>query len=294
MLTILDALTKRDHTTDGDFWREQTFVEIPEVPHPQSYLDLVAESENCLRGKRIAVPKMFIGEHDPAAKPTVVSQDVIDVWKQARQDLEGLGATVVATEFPLVSNYEDDSISGQANNVVGFKPDWNGKERGELVSYLWDGFLKSTGDPKFARGLAAADGSQMFPRPEGYIPDRYMEVKNFIDYPGIVELCKHRNGKSIWEINGIKEALPALEAQRKRDFEDWLDQNNLDLVVFPANGDVGKADLEYSDESAKQALQNGVKYSNGNRAIRHMGVPTVSVTSKQTKGPYHTNARDIC
>ena len=57
-----------------------------------------------------------------------------------------------------------------------------------------------------------------------------------------------------------------------------MDERQIDVVVFPANGDVGKADLEYNEESARHALQNGVKYSNGNRALRHMGVPTVSVT----------------
>lgn len=76
----------------------------------------------------------------------------------------------------------------------------------------------------------------------------------------------------------MAEALPALEAQRKRDLEDWMDDKGIDVVVFPAAGDVGKADVDTNDESAGHALQNGVKYSNGNRAIRHMGVPTVSVT----------------
>ena len=108
----------------------------------------------------------------------------------------------------------------------------------------------------------------MFPRPEGYIPDRYMERKNFMNYPGLVELACNRNRRSIWDIDGIKEALPALEAQRKRDFEDWMDEHGIDLVAFPANGDVGKADLDNNDESARHALQIGVKYSNGNRAIR--------------------------
>jgi hypothetical protein len=37
------------------------------------------------------------------------------------------------------------------------------------------------------------------------------------------------------------------------------------------------ADLETNLESATHSLKNGVKYSNGNRAIRHLGVPTVSV-----------------
>jgi hypothetical protein len=99
-----------------------------------------------------------------------------------------------------------------------------------------------------------------------------------MNYPGLVERARERNGKSIWEINGVAEALPALEAQRKRDLEDWMASQDIDAVVFPANGDVGKANLEHDDASAKHALQNGVKYSNGNRAIRHMGVPTVSTT----------------
>lgn len=277
MLTILDVLTVKDRTTSGDFWREQSYVEIPIVERPSSYLDLVPEAENALRGKRIAVPKMYIGGHDPKAKPTVVSQDVIELWKRAKADLEALGATVLETDFPLVTKYEDDSVSGQANNVASFKPDWNSKERGELVACLWDDFLKENGDPNYP-GLDVVDGSQIFPRPAGYIPDRYMEIKNFIDYAALAEIIRNRNGKSIWEIDGIAEALPALEAQRKRDLEDWMDSNGIDVVVFPANGDVGKADLDTNDESARHALQNGVKYSNGNRAIRHMGVPTVSVT----------------
>jgi Asp-tRNA(Asn)/Glu-tRNA(Gln) amidotransferase A subunit family amidase len=278
MLTILDVLAVPDNTTDEDFWKIQNYVEIPEVMRPKSFLDLISESKTSLQGKCIAIPKMFIGEHDPKAKPVATSQDVIELWKQSRKDLETLGAKVIETDFPLVTNYEDESVTGQPNNVVGFKPDWNGKERGELVAYLWDDFLKATGDPKFPDGLASADGHQMFPRPQGLVSDRYMETRNFMNYPGQVELAKKRNGKSIWEIDGIADALPALEAQRKRDFEDWMDKQGIDLVVFPANGDVGKADVDTNDESAKHALQNGVRYSNGNRAIRHMGVPTVSVT----------------
>lgn len=278
MMSILDFLAVPDSTTDEDFWRQQEFVDIAKVPRPRSFLDLVPDAENSLRGKQIAIPKMYIGGHDPKAKPTAVSQDVIDLWNQARKDLEALGATVIEMDFPLVTNYEDDSVSGQANNVEGFKSDWNAKERGELVAYPWDDFLKRSGDSNFYGGLASVDGTQIFPaRPEGYIPDRYMEVKNFMNYPGLVELARKRDGKTIWEVDGIVEALPALEAQRKRDLEGWMDRQGIDVVVLPANGDVGRADVDINNESAKHALQNGVKYSNGNRAFRHMGVPTVSV-----------------
>lgn len=277
MLALLNTIVVEDTRTDEQFWREQTLVTIPSVPRSTDFLSLTNGAETSLKGKRIAIPKMYIGLDDPKAKPTVVSQDVITLWQQTRKDLESLGATVFETDFPLVSNYEDDSVSGHVNNVQGFKPDWNGKERGELVAYFWDDFLKASGDPKYP-GLASVDGSQMFPRPEGYIPDKYMEHKNFMNYPNLVEIARNRNGKTVWEVEGINEALPALEAQRKRDFEDWMSERGIDLVVFPANGDVGKADLDTNNESAKHALQNGVKYSNGNRAIRHMGIPTVSVT----------------
>ncbi|KAK6432628.1 hypothetical protein LTR95_011199 [Oleoguttula sp. CCFEE 5521] len=277
MLAILDVLTIECPTPKGDFWREQAHVQVPKVAKPTSFLDLLQGGKDSLKGKRLAVPKMYIGQHDPLAKPTFVSDEVIALYRRARVDLEALGATVIETGFPLVTNYEDDSVTGQPNNVVGFAPDWNGKERRELVAYLWDDFLRENGDPNYP-SLASVDGSQMFPRPEGYIPDQYMETKNFMDYPGLVELAKNRNRKQIWDIDGIAEALPALEAQRKRDLEDWMDENGFDAVVFPANGDVGHADLDTNDESARHALQNGVKYSNGNRALRHMGVPTVSVT----------------
>jgi len=277
MLQVLDVLAVKDPREQENFWAAQQYTPIEKIERPDSFLDLSLESEGSLGGKRLAVPKMFIGGHDPQAKPTFVSEEVILLWKAARKTLEACGATVIETDFPLVSRYEDDSQSGHPNNVQGFRPDWNGKERGELVAYLWDDFLKANGDPNYP-GLASVDGSQMFPRPRDYIPDRYMEQKNFMDYPGLVKRARNRQGKSIWEIEGLAEALPALEAQRKRDLEDWMALLGVDAVVFPANGDVGKADLEHDDASAKHALQNGVKYSNGNRALRHMGVPTVSTT----------------
>lgn len=149
MLTILDVLTEKDARKDEDFWREQTYVRVPEVTRPNSFLEVVKSAELSFQGKRVAVPKMFVGEHDPKAKPTVVSSDVVELYRQAKKDLEALGATVVETDFPLVTNYEDDSVTGETNNVVGFKPGWNGKERGELVAYLWDDFLKTNRDPNY-------------------------------------------------------------------------------------------------------------------------------------------------
>ncbi|KAG8411224.1 Phosphatase dcr2 [Metarhizium acridum] len=59
----------------------------------------------------------------------------------------------------------------------------------------------------------------------------------------------------------MEEALQALEDQRKRDLEDWMDQHETDAVVLPANGGIARADLEDNEDSARFAYLNGVKYS---------------------------------
>jgi Asp-tRNA(Asn)/Glu-tRNA(Gln) amidotransferase A subunit family amidase len=275
MMQLLDIIAEPDPVTAGDFWREQPHVKLP--PRPKSNYQTLLDGASLL-GKRIAVPKRYIGGSDshPNAKPSVVSSAVITVWQQTRADLERLGATVVETDFPLVSRYEDDSESGEANNVVGAPKWWNQYERGELCAKAWDDFLRAGGDERLS-DISKVDPNMLFPKPKDYKPDIYIEARNWINYPGLPALAAQFEGKSIHDIEGMAETLPALEAQRKRDFEDWLDENKFDFVVFPAQGDAGKADLEFNVESAAYALQNGIKYSNGNRSLRHLGVPTVSV-----------------
>ncbi|KAK1622742.1 hypothetical protein BDP81DRAFT_506715 [Colletotrichum phormii] len=83
--------------------------------------------------------------------------------------------------------------------------------------------------------------------------------------------------KSIYDLPGCADALIALEEARKRDLEDWMDENGFDVVVFPTNGDVGRADSEDNRESMAYSLRDGLKYSNGNRALKHLGVPAITV-----------------
>lgn len=276
MLALLDVIAVPEEETKGDFYREQKFVPIPGPPKIQ-YASL--KNGNALEGKRIGVPKMYVGQKDsdPHAKPTYVSPEVINVWKQTAQDLEALGAEVVYTDFPLVTNYENDSISHEANNVTGAPSNWNHVERGVLIAKAWNTFLEQNNDSKI-KSLNDIDNSAMlFPKPKPYVPDTFLEVRNWIDYAGLPSLLQQINGESVFDVPGLENAVKALEAQRKRDLEDWMTEHKLDVIAFPAQGDVGLADLEFDLESTKHSLQNGVKYSNGNRAIRHLGVPTVSV-----------------
>ncbi|WP_241095938.1 amidase family protein, partial [Pseudomonas viridiflava] len=68
-----------------------------------------------------------------------------------------------------------------------------------------------------------------------------------------------------------------LEQTRRIDLEDWMEKLGLDAVLFPTVADVGPADADINIESADIAWSNGVWVANGNLAIRHLGVPTVTV-----------------
>lgn len=276
LLALLDVIAVPDEETKGDLYREQKWVPIPGPPKVQYSL---LKNTSALKGKRVGVPKMYVGQRDsdPHAKHPYVSPEVIEVWKRTAQDLEKLGAEVVYTDFPLVTNYENDSVSREANNVVGAPPNWNQVERGLLIAKAWNAFLGQNGDPDIMSLNDIDDPAMLFPKPEAYVPDTFFEVRNRIDYASLPSLLQQVGGESVFDVPGLEDALKALEAQRKRDLEDWMTENNLDVIAFPAQGDVGLADLEFRPESAKHSLQNGVKYSNGNRAIRHLGVPTVSV-----------------
>ena len=51
----------------------------------------------------------------------------------------------------------------------------------------------------------------------------------------------------------------------------------LDAVIFPAVADVGQADMDVNPETADAGWRNGVWVANGNLALRHLGIPTVTV-----------------
>jgi Asp-tRNA(Asn)/Glu-tRNA(Gln) amidotransferase A subunit family amidase len=276
MLTILKVIATDDPDTTGDFIREQTSISIPK-PLVTDYHSL--KDPHKFSGKRIGVPKMYIGgqDSDPHVKHPYVSPEVIALWQSTEEELKKLGAKIIHTDFPLVTNYENDSQSGEANNVEGRPANWNLLERGILIAKAWDQFLVQNADPNISSLADIVDSGMLFPKPPNYLPDTFLEVRNWIDYPGLPKLMDSIKEESIHDIEGMAQALQALEAQRKRDLEDWMDNNDLDIIAFPAQGDVGLANLEFEYESTKHSLTNGVKYSNGNRAIRHLGVPTVSV-----------------
>ncbi|KIV93076.1 hypothetical protein PV10_04320 [Exophiala mesophila] len=278
MFALLDVIVAHDETKLGDFWRGQPFVPLPAVDsiRPKTF-DSLADP-NALAGKRIGVPKMYIGKEDsdPTARKVYTRASVIDLWNNARKILEGLGATVEEVDFPVVTKFEAPEPGFENAPQTIAPPHRNEVDMCQLMSYAWDDFLVANGDANVATSLGKIDSATIFPQPPGTIPDKYDVDDPLVRHTAVVE---HITGGRVptYEIPGLGQALKNLEAKRKADFEEWLDASGLDAVVWPCNADVGKADADINEESAAHAWANGVLFSNGNCAIRQLGIPTVSV-----------------
>lgn len=48
-------------------------------------------------------------------------------------------------------------------------------------------------------------------------------------------------------------------------------------MIFPANSDVGAATADIGKDAANKAWENGIFFSNGNYAMRHFGIPSITV-----------------
>jgi hypothetical protein len=221
---------------------------------------------------------MYIGGDDSSLQAVSridTRPSIIKLWQQARRALEACGAEVIETDdFPLVTTYESKAMNGQLVTVADLPDGWPATERCELVAHAWDDFL-ATNAQKGLESLAHVDPATIFPPAPGSLagtPDAANALKwdEMVRYPS-------RKPPSIHEIPGIRQAIQALENARKVTLEQWMDRLGLDAVVFPANGDVGAANADVDETASRFAWSNGVKYSNGNRPIRHLGVPTISV-----------------
>ncbi|MER8914858.1 amidase [Mesorhizobium sp. M0761] len=274
MLELLDVIVADDTETRGDFWRAQPWVSIAKSAdlRPPSYTTLALEGS--LKGKRLGVPKMYIGRDGGVLKPIETRASVLDLWRQAARDLEKLGAEVVEVDFPVVSNYERDRPGTKTMVERGLVPEaFAEREIWDLCIWGWDDFLRANADPAIP-DLATVDGPKIFPRPPGALPDRYGD--DGFDLADYVTSAK-QGVMPLLDIPTLAEGLKGLEATRRIDFEDWLDEHRLDAVVLPAVADVGPADADVNETSAAIAWRNGTWVANGNLVWRHLGIPTVTV-----------------
>ena len=287
LLEVLDIVVADDPDTRGDLWRLQPWVPVPSASsvRPESYLQLTATPQ-ALAGKRFGVPRMYInadpdagtsekpGIGGPTGQKIITRDSIIELWQQARRALEAAGAEVIEVDFPLVSNCEGDRPGAPTVFNRGLVSEtFLHDELWDLSAWAFDDFLRANGDPKL-NCLADVDGPKIFPHDPGTLPNREDDLAAGMDE--YVKMAKR--GITPWDqIASLPDGLRGLEKTRKIDLEDWMDDRQLDAVIFPTVADVGPADADINPLSADIAWSNGVWVANGNLAIRHLGVPTVTV-----------------
>ncbi|HEU5223317.1 MAG TPA: amidase [Candidatus Lumbricidophila sp.] len=302
LLEVLDVIVADDPDPRGDFWREQPWVDVPRASEvrPESYPALApatrADAAAAVRGIRIGVPRMYLNA-DPAAgratpdapawrggiggptgQPIEPRASVLDLWAAARADLEAAGAMIIECDFPLVSNAEGDRPGAPTIATRGLvPPEFLPVEIGALSAWAWERFLQLNGDPAL-HSLATVDGGAIFPAHPSALPDRYDGFDD--DLPGYPDWVREHPDATLGDLNAaglIARGIRGLEATRRADLDEWLVAQGLDLIAFPAVADIGPADMDVNPASADLGWRNGVWVANGNLAIRHFGVPTVTV-----------------
>ena len=287
MLALLDVIVADDPETRGDLWRSQPWVAIPRASdiRPRAYPALAADAS--LKGKRIAIPAMYVnadplagtaespGIGGPTGQRIVTRPSILALWEQARRALEAAGATVIVTDFPVITNYEGDRPGAPTIRTRGLvSPEYLRREIVDLSVWSWDDFLAANGDPRLNR-LSQVDGTRIFPLPKGALRDRYDGFDDDIaTYPAFARANPPGDFR---DIPHLAEGFHGLEETRRIDLEDWMDAQSLDAVVFPAVADIGPADADVNPASFDKAWANGVWVANGNLAIRHLGIPTITV-----------------
>ncbi|MGB3481572.1 MAG: amidase [Mycobacterium sp.] len=293
LLEILDVVVADDPDTRGDLWRAQPWISLPAASavRPRSYPELRPSdadgARKVLAGKRFGVPAMYINA-DPEAgtgdgrgiggatgQPIHTRESIMDLYRAAEDDLRSAGAEVVRVDFPVVTNYEGDRPGAPTVRTRGLvSPDFLAREILDLSAWSWDDFLRANNDPNLSR-LADVDGSLIWVHPAGALPDRAEGFDdNINDYP---EFIQANPIESFLDIPHLEDGLRGLEETRRIDLEQWMDNLNLDAVIFPTVADVGAADMDVNPESADRGWSNGVWVANGNLVPRHLGIPTVTV-----------------
>lgn len=282
MIHVVDALMVEDSTPAGDLWKTQGFVELPSCASvkPKAFQDLATPGG--LKGLRLGVPKMYVGNDADATDPIHVRPSIKGLFEEARATLTQLGVQCVDVDLPVVSAYEKDRPSALSLVDRGMLPEgWNQIEINDLVSASWEEFLRNNG-AKECSSLNRIKPWVIHADPPEAVDTRRADVahegQDQILYDYIVERVRQKTAPhSPLDFPQLSQVCAGLERARRELFEQWQADEGLDGIVFPANADVAPSNADIDPGSSKIAWRNGTVFSNMNHVMRHLGIPSISV-----------------
>lgn len=209
------------------------FFPASESVRPRSYAERL--NRNALQGKVVGLPKPYVGA-DRTGTAQSLDPKLQPLWNQTVARLRALGATVKEIEWPFFHNYARDTKEGRANGyeTVGLTERQSSLEWQWTDAYYFNEHLKSY---RFARvpDVFAIPSPTSRQDPAGF--DKIGSYKKFV-----------REGVARpYRDYAFDRYFAAYRRWAKRDVEDVMRREGVDLLAFPAAGgdDPGAEDYAF-------------------------------------------------
>ena len=220
MLELLDVIVADDPNTSGDFWRAQPWVALPKSSdvRPPSYTGL--ELEGALRGKRLGVPRMYIGRDTEADEPIETRASVLDLWQQAARRSAAArrkgGRGRFSRRLQLRARPAGHKNHGRSR--AGSARIRRARDLGSVRLRLGRFSARQcrSGDSRSCLGRRRKDLSAAAGHAAGPLWRRVLTWRNMSSGPSAAS-------RHSWPFPTLEAGLKGLEATRRIDFEDWLD-----------------------------------------------------------------------
>ncbi|WP_235038081.1 amidase family protein [Microbacterium sp. 18062] len=275
MLDVLAAIAGPD---PRDHWQRQDAVDVSAAADAAAALTshaVTGGGADELAGLRIGVPRLYLGEDSGDVAGIPLRPSIRALWERAGAVLRASGAILVPVDFPLVEAYEGRSASRATLEQEGLlSPSWTRFELGDLLTAAWQEHLDVFGD---GRTLSSVDPALVRPTPPGALDDAAGDPhpgRDRFDFARILA-ADPPSPERIAEV--ADPALRGLVTARERHFDDWMREQRLDLVAFPANSDVGRWNTDVDGDSAAASWADGTIFSTMNHAMRRVGLPSVTL-----------------
>jgi amidase len=207
---MLDAMAQED---PEDLWF--SYKPAGANDRPESYASPEVLNDNALKGKVLAIPKIYVGKDQKLGEGFKLDPEVEKLFESAKHTLEEQGATVIEVDTaPYLSKWLNRAEEWEYGWPDDAFPDWNR----ENAAYYVEEFIKNLNNPDI---------------------DSLVDVKaaitgEFSDTALVQTLKALEEGKPrSFEDEALQIALKAVEQWRVNDFEPFVKENNIDAFVFP-------------------------------------------------------------
>ncbi|PVE13678.1 hypothetical protein Y717_14700, partial [Streptomyces scopuliridis RB72] len=212
-------------------------------------------------------------------EPLPIRRSILELWNRAEAVLRGLGASVRRVRFPVVEHYEGRRHDTPGLVALGYLPaDWDAFELSELVSHGWSAFLAE--NALGAPSLRDFSPYQLRPDAPGSVDARLGATvhpgRDTFDYAEVTRSPDAGALASVAVKDRLDTVIRGLVSARHDLFEAWMDAEGIDVVAFPANGNIGAWDADINESSAAIAWQDGAVFSTMNHVMRRLGIPSVT------------------